>query len=498
MESKEFNDTREIEVDSSDIGLTKESIGYLSITYFGFTLQAAWEAAGLAIQFSLVSGGPASLVYGSLLVGIGTTLIALSLSEMASIDPVVGAQYRWSAQFAPAWPRFWGLFQGWITVFAWMTTTAASLAYMAQGVQALAMLNYPEYIPQAWQATLLMWAFIVPPVVANLWFGYIINPLEWVGAIGHGVYWIASMITLGAMATKSSHSFVWGTLTHDVGGWEQPGIAFGIGLLPLAFPMTSFDGIIHMSKEVKNPKRNVPHSMMFSVVLNAFMMFVWLVVVLYCFGDPDVVAAAPLGMALIGIYMSATGSRGATTLLVALHIFTLFISLFNIVASSARLTWAFSQNNGLPFSLFFAHISNYFVQPVRCLVLVSVVCCLLSLIYIGSTTAFNAFISLPLVALYISYGIPIAFLLFRRVRGQLPIFGPFSLGSTLGLVVNAAAVAYILYVLCFAALPTILPTTAENMNYAGPLILAVMIGAIVDWFVAGRLRFRITEVTDIW
>jgi hypothetical protein len=28
------------------------------------------------------------------------------------MDPVVGAQYRWSAAFAPSAPEFWGLFQG--------------------------------------------------------------------------------------------------------------------------------------------------------------------------------------------------------------------------------------------------------------------------------------------------------------------------------------------------------------------------------------------------
>ena len=27
-------------------------------------------------------------------------------------DPIVGAQYRWSANFAPFAPRFWGLLQG--------------------------------------------------------------------------------------------------------------------------------------------------------------------------------------------------------------------------------------------------------------------------------------------------------------------------------------------------------------------------------------------------
>src|SRR5215469_9979580 len=36
-------------------------------------------------------------------------------------DPAVGAQYRWAARFAPAAPRFWGLIQGWLTIFAWIT-----------------------------------------------------------------------------------------------------------------------------------------------------------------------------------------------------------------------------------------------------------------------------------------------------------------------------------------------------------------------------------------
>lgn len=30
-------------------------------------------------------------------------------------DPTVGAQYRWSANFAPFAPRFWGLLQGLFT-----------------------------------------------------------------------------------------------------------------------------------------------------------------------------------------------------------------------------------------------------------------------------------------------------------------------------------------------------------------------------------------------
>lgn len=132
-------------------------------------------------------------------------------------------------------------------------------------------------------------------------------------------------------------------------------------------------------------------------------------------------------------------------------------------------------------------------MPVRSLILVVVICCLLSVINIGSTTAFNALISLPLISLYISYVIPIHFLLLRKLRGRTPKLGPFNLGR-LGIAVNLIAVLYIVYVLCFVALPTIMPVSASNMNYAGPLVLAVAVIAICDWVVSGRKRFKLPEI----
>lgn len=131
-------------------------------------------------------------------------------------------------------------------------------------------------------------------------------------------------------------------------------------------------------------------------------------------------------------------------------------------------------------------------MPLRCLMLVAIICCLLSLINIGSATAFNALISLPLIALYISYEIPISFLLLRRLRGCTPDVGPFNLGRW-GIVVNLVAVLYIGYVLSFVALPTFIPVTASNMNYAGPLVLAAALIAICMWITSGRNRFKLPD-----
>lgn len=52
--------------------------------------------------------------------------------------------------------------------------------------------------------------------------------------------------------------------------------------------------------------------------------------------------------------------------------------------------------------------------------------------------------------------------------------------------------------LSFVALPTIMPVTAANMNYAGPLVLAVAVLAVCDWVLSGRKRFKLPEVPVVY
>ena len=89
---------------------------YLSskpIISFGLTLQASWEAVAISFQSALLNGGPSALVYGMLLSTFGSSAMAATLAEMASINPAVGAQYRWTAMLAPrnCNPRFLGYLQ---------------------------------------------------------------------------------------------------------------------------------------------------------------------------------------------------------------------------------------------------------------------------------------------------------------------------------------------------------------------------------------------------
>jgi hypothetical protein len=78
----------------------------------------------------------------------------------------------------------------------------------------------------------------------------------------------------------------------------------------------------------------------------------------------------------------------------------------------------------------------------------------------------------------------------RKLQGRHPQYGPFKLGRW-GIPINLFACVYIDYMLSFVALPTVIPVTAVNMNYAGPLVLGVMIIAVADWIFRGRHRFEV-------
>jgi len=248
-----------------------------------------------------------------------------------------------------------------------------------------------------------------------------------------------------------------------------------------------------MSGEVKKARVRVPHSMITSVVLNAVMQFTYMITVLYTIGDVDVVAADPLP--IIQVYYQATGSKAATNLFVVMFGIIIFISFFNVFASVSRLLWAFSQDNGLPLSPIFAKVNPKLKTPLNALVLVGCCICILALINIGSSTAFNAFISLPALALYISYFFPIFFLFFRRLsRSDSAIpWGPFKLG-VFGPFVNFGAMCYIVLTMIWMPFPTVLPVNSLNFNYAGPLVGVVIIGALLDWIISGRRRFQVPVV----
>ncbi|ETN42760.1 uncharacterized protein HMPREF1541_01918 [Cyphellophora europaea CBS 101466] len=469
-------------------------INFIPTVAFPVTLQTSWEALSVSFGAGLLNGGPTALVWGLLLCLVGTLTIALSLAEMASITPVVGAQYRWTALYSPRGfgpPAFWSLLQGWITCFAWIAVCTQVCFLEGTIVQGLIILNNSTYIPQGWHGTLLAYAILAVPLFCNIFARRVLAPLEVLGGIVHIALFVVFVVVLVAMSPRSSAGFVFATSITDQSGYSQPGVSWCLGLLATAFPLGGFDGVIHMAAEVKNAPLRIPQAMVLTVLINGAMAWGIIVTILFCIGDPSEVSQTPYMYPIIQILLNSTGSKGATTAIMAFILFIGVVAVFSTLASVSRLTWAFARDGGLPFSPFFAKVHPTLRVPLNSLLLITAIVMLLNLINIGSTTAFFAILSLNTLSLYLSYIIPIVLFTIHKIRGFYVPYGPFKLPRGLGLPINIFAICYAVFIAVFLPWPSAVPVSAETMNYAGPVLGFVIMLSILDWMISGRKRFRV-------
>lgn len=88
---------------------------------------------------------------------------------------------------------------GWFSSLAWQAFVAVDSYICAALVQALIVLNNPDFVPQRWQTTLLMIAFVSGMGAFNIYFAKYLASIEGFLAILHFISWIAVVAVLWAM-----------------------------------------------------------------------------------------------------------------------------------------------------------------------------------------------------------------------------------------------------------------------------------------------------------
>lgn len=245
-----------------------------------------------------------------------------------------------------------------------------------------------------------------------------------------------------------------------------------------------------LGDEVKDASRKVPLAMVYSVIINGAMAWAFTITILFCLGDYETALETPTGYPIIQVVYGATGSRAATTAMICFLLFNGLVAMFTALASVSRLVWAFARDKGLPFSDFFGLVHPKLRIPLNALGLVSTIIALLVIINIGSSSAFYAIVGLSTIGLYLSYVLPILFIALAKIRGDHISYGPFVLGRA-GLPINIFSVVYGVFMIIWLPFPPYMPVTGENMNYAGPILVFVILFALADWFVSGRKRFKV-------
>lgn len=233
-----------------------------------------------------------------------------------------------------------------------------------------------------------------------------------------------------------------------------------------------------------------------SVAINGLIGLVYAIVLLFALGDLESLLTSQIGFPFMQLFLNATGSPAGASIL------ALCITLIAVAANAAGLTstsrtaWAFARDDGLPASGFLSTVNPTVKVPVRMILVVSFLQMLLGLIYLGSSTAFNAVLSMAILGMYASYFSPILFMLIygRRTAGSEVVrgLGPgmFNLGSRWGPVVNGIALLWLILAMVFSTFPTVQPVTPDNMNYCVVVTMGWMfIGGVYYYVFGGKKRF---------
>lgn len=141
--------------------------------------------------------------------------------------------------------------------------------------------------------------------------------------------------------------------------------------------------------------------------------------------------------------------------------------------------WAFAREDGVPLSRYVSRIEPRTALPIYSIAITATISVLLSLITLGSTTAFNALTGLTVGGFYSAFIVSAVVMLWRRLvtSSSNIAWGPFKLGK-LGVPITILSLIYSFNGFFFSFWPPVSAITVETFNwslvvYCGVLILSV-------------------------
>ena len=347
---------------------------------------------------------------------------------------------------------------------------------------------HPDWIASDWQLLLIFYAICMITFFAVA-FGNKILPLvdtacaAWTAV---SIFIILIALSVKAQAGRHSASFALGHYDTSFSGWG--GFTFFIGLLPAAYTFSAIGMISAMAEECKNPTVKVPRAISLCVPVGGFFGLFFILPICFTLPPMEDIILAPYGQALPYIFYRVMGTPGGGMgLMFLILMITLFCSI-SITVAASRCTWAFARDDAIPGARIFSRVNHKLGVPINALILTTIVQMLLGLIYLGSSSAFTAFISVGVIGLAVSYAIPISISLWHR-RKEVST-APWNWGNTIGYTVNIIAVCWICFELVIFSMPVALPVTPVTMNYASVVFVGFMAISAAWYVIYARKAYK--------
>lgn len=446
----------------------------------------------------------------------------------------------------PKWKVFSSYIIGWLTSLAWIATIATETIFAGTILQGLIILNHDNgQDDKLWQGTLLAWLVVAVAIFVNVVIPGALPKIEIFVIVFHiaGFIAIVSVLWVYAEPKNTSH-FVFATALNE-GGWSTQGLSYCVGFLGNVATFVGADASVHLAEEVENAAVNIPRAIITSMCINGAVGFVMMITLLFNLGDVDTVLETATGYPFLQIFYDAVNNYAGATVMGAIVLALTWACATGIITTGSRMTWSFARDRGTPFASALSKVSEKNRIPVAACLTATSLACLLTLAYVGSYTAFNDVISLTITGFYSSYFLPAALLLYHRVKGNIAphssrildaqaydpeqpaelrsedkkltkggdenpsgsgnipnvprnsvvlqnaplVWGPFHLPGWVGIINNAYACVYMIFVIFWSVWPPQADTNYKNMNYSVVVTGAVVIFSIVWYYVRGHKEY---------
>jgi amino acid transporter len=451
--------------------------------------------SNFAVSFSIIcilSGGINSLgqgisSIGGASIGIGwpvgclvSLLFALAMAQIASAFPTAGGLYHWGSVLGG---RGWGWLTAWLNLIG-LVTVLGAINVGTYGFFMGAFGLSGTYFTQAifvvgitvFQALINHFGIRLTTRLTDL-SGYLIFAVTIVLTLA--LLYFAKSLDISRLWTFTNYS---GPVGGDV--WPQSSSLLSLFLLCLLLPIytiTGFDASAHTAEETVDAQRVVPRGIVSSVVWSA--LFGWVLLCAFVLAIPDLKAAAASGF---GVFFQTINTVIPQPLRTVLYIGVLLAQLLcglATVTSVSRMTYAFARDGGLPFSGALRRVQATLKTPVAAIWTTAIISVLFTLF----TSVYTTIVSVTVIFLFLSYGLPIVLGLFAYGRTWTRM-GPWNMGPLYRLVAGlvAACVALIFFV-------GVQPPNGNALK----ITLGFLVLTAVIWYGLERRRFQGPPSSDL-
>ncbi len=361
-------------------------------------------------------------------VALGQFIIALNFAEVSSHYPVAGSVFQWTKYLAS---RSYSWFTGWIYLFAGIITVAAVVATLPLAlIPALNGLGW-HGLNAASLGTQEVVALITLVVITVL----NIYGVRLVAIINNtGVLFEILGMFVFALVLMAFHNHQGFKVVTNSAGFHVAPNSFLAAMFMSLFVIYGFDTASTLAEETRDPRRNAPKAVLFSVIGAFIIGGVFLLGALVAIPNMGAAVKGAFGPAAI---IEANFPTGFATLYLLVVSAAIFVCCLSILAATIRLCFGMARDNQLPFSRPLARVSPSLHTPIWTCIVVALISAIPFIKYAGVGIIAIAATGM----IYLSYFLGNLVILRARGRGWPKVSAPFRLGRW-GIAVNILGLLY--------------------------------------------------------